>query len=128
MKHEETHEVMPITRMVNGKSVRMDKLPADMLDRVEMVGLVNDRLEAAICSGKWEGVLKLEQMFLAMAAMVRKEIDQQHGDEPSHKTHGPTHARRSATARGVQKTARSTHARTAAATIRPAQPRPRKGS
>lgn len=95
---EQIRPTLPVTRVVNGKIERMDRLPADMLTRIELLKQLNDRLKIAEVSDDWSDVLKLEQMFLSLAAMVRKEIDK-HAVIPTHTSNYPT-GKRTKKARG----------------------------
>lgn len=94
----------------------MQMMKADVLTRIEMIGQLNERLSQAIVSGDWEDMLKLEQMFLAMAVMTRKEIIE-HGTANSDTfiSHSAKNKRGEASPRGV-------HTRAVVATRRDVQP------
>jgi len=71
---------MIITRNIEGKAKRLDALSPSMLDRIEMLGEMNDRRERYKVAGDWESLLKLADEYEArlvpsVAAMIRREAE-----------------------------------------------------
>lgn len=80
MRVEPVGQGMIITRNIEGETRRLDAIEPSMLERIELLGELNDRRERYKVAGDWESLLKLADEYevrfmVGMAAMIRREAE-----------------------------------------------------
>jgi hypothetical protein len=106
---------LPITRKIDGKVRNLSRLPDKTLERIEMLGEMNDRRKGLRETGNWRGLETLATEYAGwqmdtMAAHIRQEaygIKASQRVSESTSQRGVKSARRGGQGRGVREAAKS---------------------